>query len=169
MATAAGGIGMGMQSLGAMVSVTSDVLATDMNANAMQAEARSVEAQAAFDETQQRRVTSLDQGKANAVSAASGIAMGSGSPLIMELDRIKQGEIEALSIKRKGKMEAESLRFGARLQRRSIPWKIAGGILNQGSILSSYAGSGGLGSKAVSGSPGGSSSSSGGSSSMAKG
>lgn len=137
----AAGIGTGMSMLGSAVSTASDVMATDLNANAMQAEARSVEAQADFDETQQRRVAKLDQGKANAIVAASGISMSSGSPLLMELDRIKQSEIEALSIRRSGKMQAESLRFGARMQRRSIPWKIVGGVLNQGSILSQYAGS----------------------------
>ncbi len=134
-------VGIGSQMLGSALGTASDVMATDLNANAMQAEARSVEAQAAFDETQQRRVSKLDQGKANAIVAASGVSMSSGSPLLMELDRIKQSEIEALSIRRSGKMQAESLRFGARMQRRSIPWKIAGGVLNQASILSQYAGS----------------------------
>lgn len=137
-------VGIGSQMLGSALGTASDVMATDLNANAMQAEARSVEAQAAFDETQQRRASKLDQGKANAIVAASGVSLSSGSPLLMELDRIKQSEIEALSIRREGKMQAESLRFSARMQRRSIPWKIAGGVLNQGSILSQYAGSGGM-------------------------
>jgi len=139
MAAAAGAVGMGMGILGQAGSTFSNVQATRTNAKGLELEAKSIEMQAAFDERQQRRLNKLEQGKANTIAAASGIDISSGSPLLMELDRVKQGEIEALSIRRAGAMGAASKRFAARMERRSIPWKILGGVTQSGSILSQYA------------------------------
>jgi hypothetical protein len=102
-------------------------MAADTNANILQAKERSVLDTAAQEERQNRRQWALVRGKANTEMAASGVSLSGGSPLLMELDRAKQAEIEALSIRRQGTMEAAGLAYAARMERRSIPWKIFGG------------------------------------------
>jgi hypothetical protein len=140
MAAAAAGLG----AFGMIGQTVSGVMASDVQAKALDAEGRSIEEQAKFDERQARRDSALYQGKANATVAASGVSLSSGSPLLMELDRAKQAEIQALSIRRAGQMGVAAKRFESRLTRRQIPWQIFGGIAKTGSILSTYAGQGGF-------------------------
>jgi hypothetical protein len=141
MASAAGA-GLGI--LGTVAQTAGDVMASDVQAKSLDAEARSVQAQAQFDETQTRRRNALMLGDANKQTAASGVSMSSGSPLLHELDRIKQSEIEALNIRRQGQNAVASLNFQRRLVRRQIPFQIAGGVAQSGSILSRFAGRGGF-------------------------
>jgi hypothetical protein len=132
--------GMGLGVLGAVGSTASNVMASDVNAKSLDAKARSIEAQAAFDETQQRRKAGFMLGEANAIGAASGVAITSGSPLLHELDRVKQTEIEAQNIRASGATAAASARFQSKMWRRQIPFDILGGVAGAGkSILSSYA------------------------------
>ena len=147
-------VGMAMQVAGAAGGTIAKVQEADLTAKGLQAEARSIEAQAAFDETQQRRKNRLILGEANAQAAASGVQISSGSPLLLELDRVKQAEIEALSIRRAGSIQAEGRRYGARLARRSIPWTILGGILQGGSSFMKGMPVGGGGSSGGSGTAG---------------
>lgn len=144
-------VAAGMQLVGTAAGTAAKVQEADLTAKGLQSEARSIEAQAAFDETQQRRKNRLMLGEANAQAAASGIDISSGSPLLLELDRVKQAEIEALSIRRAGGIAAESRRYGARLARRSIPYTILGGILQGGSGLAKGLPVGGGGSSGGSG------------------
>lgn len=142
----AAAIGPVLQGAGMGLGVVSDVQQADIEAKSLQSEARSVEEQAAFDERQSRRQSRLLQGHANAQAAASGIDISSGSPLLLELDRAKQSEIEALSIRRAGKMGADARRYGARLARRSIPYTVAAaGTKAGGSLLSGFMGGGSAG------------------------
>lgn len=145
-------IPMIMQTAGTAGGTVAKVQEADLTAKSLQSEARSIEAQAAFDETQQRRKNRLLLGEANAQAAASGIQVTSGSPLLLELDRVKQAEIEALSIRRAGSIQAEGRRYGARLARRSIPYTILGGILQGGSSFMKGMPAGGGGSSGGSGS-----------------
>lgn len=138
-------VAMGMQVAGGVGGTIAKVQEADLTAKGLQSEARSIEEQARFDETQQRRQNRLMLGQANAQAAASGVQITSGSPLLLELDRVKQAEIEALSIRRAGSIAAESRRYGARLARRSIPWTILGGILGAGSSAVKGGFSGGKG------------------------
>jgi len=117
-----------------------ELQAADISAKSQQAEARSIEQQAAFDERQQRRQARLMQGKANAIGAASGIDISSGSSLLMELDRAKQSEIEAQGITRSGSIAAQGKRYGARLARRSVATTAAGKAFKAGSMLSGMKG-----------------------------
>lgn len=126
-------VGMGMQMAGTAGGTIAKVQEADLTAKSLQSEARSIDQRTAFDETQQRRQNRLMLGEANAQAAASGVQITSGSALLLELDRVKQSEIEALSIRQAGKMRADSLRYGARLARRSIPYTILGGMLQGGS------------------------------------
>ena len=126
-------VGMGMQMAGTAGGTIAKVQEADLTAKSLQSEARSIDQRTAFDETQQRRQNRLMLGEANAQAAASGVQITSGSALLLELDRVKQSEIEALSIRQAGKMRADSLRYGARLARRSIPYTILGGTLQGGS------------------------------------
>lgn len=78
-------------------------------------------------------------GQANAQVAASGVDITSGSPLLLELDRVKQSELEALNTRRSGQLGATSKRFQAGQYKQSIPYLIAGGAAQGGtSILNSY-------------------------------
>jgi len=119
-----GAAGTGVGTLGQTAAST---MATTTNARILSQEANAAEYDAQQQEIQNRRQWSLERGKANAGVAAGGVSLSSGSPLLMELDRAKQSEIEALSIRRAGKMRAQGLNFNARMERKSRAWKIFGG------------------------------------------
>ena len=125
-------VGAGTMLGGGAVKTIATVQARDIAAKSAEQEAISTEQAAFVQERQSRRETSLLKGKANAITAASGLSLRSGSPLLMELDRAKQSEIEALNIRRSGQMQAASKRFEGRLQRRAIPFDILGGFLSAG-------------------------------------
>jgi hypothetical protein len=130
---AAPAIGASLGGLGKIGSTVSNVQALDVQAKSLDAEGRSIAEQAAFDERQQRRKNRLMLGEGVARSAASGVAITSGSPLLHELDRVKQTEIEALSIRRQGEIGVAQKRFASRLTRRQIPFEILGGVTKLGS------------------------------------
>jgi len=102
---------------------------------------KDIEAQAAtetakFEETQHRRRITLLMGQQQATYAASGLDPSQGTPLIREIDLAKQGELEALSIRRGGSIEASSSRFEANIAKfqagvysSRMPLTIAGGVL----------------------------------------
>jgi len=117
------------QMLGTGLQTVSNVSALDVNAKALDAEGRSIAEQAAFDERQQRRTNRLLLGQGIAAGASSGVAITSGSPLLHELDRVRQTEIEALSIRRQGEIGQSVKRFQSRMTRRQIPFEILGGTL----------------------------------------
>jgi hypothetical protein len=132
--------GMGLGVLGAAGSTAANVRADDVNAKSLDAQARSIEGQTAFDVAQQRRKAALYLGEANAIGATSGVAITSGSPLLHELDRVKQTEIEAQNIGIRGQNAAAVTRFKSRITRGQIPFDILGGVAGAGkSILNSYA------------------------------
>jgi hypothetical protein len=91
-----------------------------------------------FDDAQRRKAR-LMLGEATATGASSGVAITSGSPLLHELDRVKQTEIEARNIRAQGTNAAATTRFRSRIERGQIPFQIMGGGAQGGSILSSYA------------------------------
>ena len=135
---AMGAVGAGMQLAGAAGSTMANVRAANAQASGLEFEARTIEDQAKFDARQERRRQRILQGQGNAIAAASGLDVTSGSPLLMELDRVRQGEIEAQSIERSGKIGAMTKRYGADLARGSIPYSIFGGAMQGGSILTNY-------------------------------
>src|SRR5678815_3858416 len=99
---------------------------------------------AAFEERQHRRRMELLLGKQQAITSASGVSTGSGSPLFAELDLTTQSELDALQIRRGGQLEADTKRFEARMAkyreetiRGTIPWTIASGVLSAASSASS--------------------------------
>jgi hypothetical protein len=134
---AAAGMGVGM--LGTIGSTIGNVETSDVNAKILDTQARSIDAQTDFNVMQARRKNALLLGEANATGAAGGVAITSGSPLLHELDRVKQTEIEAQNIRAQGQNEAAATRFGSRMTRRQIPFQILGGVAQGGSILSQYA------------------------------
>lgn len=139
MAEAAAALGPLMNLGGTALGTISKVTAADVNAKALQAQARSIDAQTDFDVRQFRRNASLQAGSNNATAAASGIDITRGSALFDQLDFAKQSEIQAQSIKRAGTIESNNKRFDARMTRKQIPFDIAGGILQGGSILTQLA------------------------------
>lgn len=142
---------MGM--LGTIGETVSNVQSLDVQAKSLDAEGRSIAERAAFDERQQRRTNRLRLGEGIAHGAASGVAITSGSPLLHELDRVKQTEIEALSIRRQGEIGVAQKRFASRMTRRQIPFAILGGVAKLGSqgagAASGLKGGSGFGSKSA--------------------
>jgi hypothetical protein len=131
---AAAGVGVGLQMMGAIGSTIAEIRAAKQRAAIGDFEAGLSEQQAAFDERQNRRQHRLLQGEGNALAASSGLDITRGSPLLLELDRIRQGEIDAQSIRRAGTLEAQAKRMGAGFERDSIPYSILGGLARVGSI-----------------------------------
>jgi hypothetical protein len=127
MAQALAAVGPVMQAVGTVGSTASNVIAQDVQSKALDAEGRSIAEQAAFDERQQRRANRLMLGEGVARGAASGVAITSGSPLLHELDRVRQSEIEALSIRRQGEIGQSVKRFESRMTRKQIPFTILAG------------------------------------------
>ena len=123
---------------GTVMQTQAQAQAAKTNAAIMERQATGAEQDAALAETQSRRQSKLLQGEANAIGAASGVSISSGSPLLMELDRVKQGELEALSIRRGGQFQAQGQRFGAQALRSTLPGIYAGGAAQGASILSTY-------------------------------
>lgn len=105
-------------------------------AKAAKAEAKSIEAQTAFQEQQSRRQSRMAIGKMVAIGAASGVDITSGSPLFMELDSVRQAELDALNIRHQGALGAASKRFEARMAKARIPGIILGGVANTAGMLS---------------------------------
>lgn len=109
-------------------------------------ESKIVKDNAAYAEQQHRRRIALLAGKQAAVTAAAGVSLTNGSPLVAEIDLAEQGEMEALTLKRGGQIESNARLFEARLAkfrgdtaRGQIPYDIATGALTAASgATSSY-------------------------------
>lgn len=103
-------------------------------------EARQAVESAAFQERQLRRRQSILLGKQQAITAAAGVDLTTGTALFAEADFAEQAELEALNVRRTGKIEASGREFEARIAkfrrenaRGAIPWLIAGGVLSASS------------------------------------
>ena len=131
--------GLILGGVGTVGGVISGITQANAQAKAAKAEARSIADQAAFDEQQYRRKASIAIGKQNAMGAASGLDITSGSPLFMELDNIRQAELDALNIRHQGALDVASKRFEARMAKAQIPGILLGGAAKGGSLLSSWA------------------------------
>ena len=95
---------------------------------------------AAFEEKQARRRHALLLGKQQAIFAAAGVDPTMGTPLFMELDLVKQGEMDALNIRAFGAraanarlFESSIARFRAQNARAGIPLAVIGGIASAAS------------------------------------
>lgn len=116
-------------------------------------EAKAARESAGFAAQQHRRRISLLLGKQQAVTAAAGVDLLSGSATTAEIDLVEQGELEALNIKRGGAIESQARTFEARIAKfradtakGQIPFDIATGVLSAASgATSSYAAYSGYG------------------------
>jgi hypothetical protein len=131
-----------LQVVGAVGETAANVSASDVNAKGLDAQARSIDQQTTFDVTQEQRRNRLMLGKGIARGAASGVSISSGSPLLHELDRVKQASIQEQSIQRSGNINAANTRFASRMERRKIPFQILAGVTKIGSIGANASGGG---------------------------
>ena len=129
-----------MQVAGVGMNTYANAVSSDINAQALQSQARSVEEDTKFQIQQQQRDAKIQAGEQNATMAATGLDITRGSPLFQQLDFAKQTEIEKQSIQRSGNIEAANKRFDARMTRRQIPFQIARGAMQSASILTKIAG-----------------------------
>jgi len=107
-------------------------------------EAKQARESALYQEQQLRRKQQLLLGKQQAITAAAGVDLTQGTPLYAELDFAQQAEMEALNVRRTGKIEESSRAFEARIAkfrrdtaRGAIPFEIAGGVLSAASSATS--------------------------------
>ncbi len=107
-------------------------------AAAAEAEAESLRQQAGFEERESRQRARRVIAKGRAVGAASGVDIGSGSPLLLELDSAREAELEAQAIRASGANRVAGKRFESRLARGRIPGVIFGGTARGGTILSEF-------------------------------
>lgn len=87
----------------------------------------------AFDIEQSRKRTRRLLSKQKAKAAASGLKVGSFSPLFEET--ISEGELEAWAIRTGGEMEAKLLESSARQKEKSAKGTKIGGVIRGGSTL----------------------------------
>jgi len=109
-------------------------------------EAESIRQAAAYEERQFRRRITLLLGKQRAIVAESGLDPSIGSPLLLELDTVRQAELEALNVRRSGDLASSAKEFEARLARtrasyfgRQQALGVVGGVAGAGSILATWA------------------------------
>lgn len=126
---------------GAAVSAVGAAGANKANAGAMEWAARQAEEDAIFEETQQRREMKLKLGEANALGAASGVAITSGTPLMLELDRAKQAELQALYTRYQGDVKAAGFRGQGALYKNKTKYDLLAAGLKGTSVLTDWAGS----------------------------
>jgi len=124
--------------VGAIGQTISQVQASRGQAAAADAEAESIREQAAFEERESRQRSRRVIAKGRAIGAASGVDIGSGSPLLLELDSAREAELEAQAIKAGGANRIAGKRFESRLARGRIPGQIFGGFAKGGTILSQF-------------------------------
>jgi|SRR6266850_3601443 len=136
-------IGLAVTIISAAISTYSQVQQSEQQTDLAKAvqKQKDVEAQTAietakFEETQHRRRIRLLMGQQEATYAASGLDPSQGTPMIREIDLAKQGELEALAIRRGGSIEAASSRFEANIAKFQagvysgrVPMQITGGVL----------------------------------------
>lgn len=145
MALIMGGISAVGSTISGIQQANAQAGAASAQAQAAENEAQTIRETADFEERQLRRRTGLLLGKQAAIGAASGLDITSGSPLFMELDNVRQAELEALNVRRTGQLGASAKEYEARLARfqgqrakASIPGIIFGGLAQGGSVLSQF-------------------------------
>jgi hypothetical protein len=118
----------------------------EANSKALEQQAKSQEDAAAYEERQFRRKAAFLLGKQQAIYGASGLDPSSGSPLLQELDNVRQSELEAQNIRRGGDVAAASSRFESGLAKyranyygSSIAPAVIGNVAQgTGSVLSQW-------------------------------
>ncbi len=108
-------IGAGVSAYASSEQAATQKKAAEADASLKQQEAESMRQSAEYEERQYRRRITLLLGKESAITSASGFDPTSGSPLLMELDNVRQGEMEALNIRRTGQVNASARSFEGRL------------------------------------------------------
>lgn len=136
-------IAVGVAVVAAAVGTVATVQASRQQANLQKGikkqkeqEAITAEETAEFNERQHRRKIAMLLGQQRAGFAAGGYDVEGGTPLAFEIDLVKEGELEALAIKREGaiaggerRFEAGVAQFARRAAIRQQPLQIAGGVL----------------------------------------
>ena len=125
---------------GAAVGAAGAAGSNKFNAASAEWAAKQSEEDALFEETQQRRELRLRMGEANALGAASGVSIATGTPLLLELDRAKQAELQALHTRYQGTVKAAGYRGQAGLYESKTKYDLAGAALEGTSILTEWAG-----------------------------
>jgi hypothetical protein len=108
--------------------------AAKANARAYEADAVAAQQAAALAEQQSRRESERLLSTQRARYAAAGVTL-EGSPLLVQVDSAKQAELEALTIRYGGNVEATANRNKAAFQRSNASAYRAAGLINAGQTL----------------------------------
>lgn len=109
-------------------------------------EAESARQSAAYEEHQFRRRLSILMGEQSSIAAATNLDPSQGTPLLLELDTARQGELEALNIRKTGEESAQGHELEAQFARFRSSYatssannaSLTSGLQGAGSILSSW-------------------------------
>ena len=123
---------------GTVGSTLSSVLSSGQNATAAGYEAKQLQYQAREQERITRRANQKQIAKAEAIGAASGVDIRSGSPLVAILDAIGESEREALAIRYGGQVRSDAAKRQASMSKAQIPGQLFSGLAQTSGILSKW-------------------------------
>jgi hypothetical protein len=110
-------IGVGFSAYAASEQAASQRRTARAEQSLREQEAESIRQAAAYDERQFRRRAALLLGRQHAMFAEAGLDPTSGSPMLLEIDSVRQAEMEALNIRGQGERGAGVQDFEARMAR----------------------------------------------------
>lgn len=99
----------------ALANIELEAQARELEAAGLKAEADAIREQAAFEEEKFRRASARQIARLFALGAASGVDPSSGSPLLLTMDMLRESEVEAREIRRRGGIATEQTLFKSRL------------------------------------------------------
>ncbi len=130
-------VAVGLMVASAVVSTIGAVQQASAQAKSARYAADATQDQARAEEALQRNQARRLLGQQQAAFAASGVRADSGSPLDVAADSAAQAELDALTIRQRGRVASDFYKFQARQARSTIPLTILGGTLNAASAFSS--------------------------------
>ena len=125
--------------IGQLVGTISTFQSQQQQVEIAKAEEESIKQAAQYEETQARRKLGQQMAAGRAVTAASGVEPGTGTPLLLELDNARQAELEALNIRRTGTVQAMYKEQEWKGVRRQLPWTVLSFSGGGGSVMANWA------------------------------
>lgn len=117
---------------GTVASTVGQVNAAHAQAGMDREQSRQATEAARIEEEAERRRGARAMAKREATVGAAGLDVGSGTPLELALDDAFQNEMNALDIRRQGKLQRNAYSFRAKQSKASVPGIIFQGIGNLG-------------------------------------
>lgn len=141
--------GAGVSAYAASEQAAAQKRAFKFQQKARENEAESARLSAAYEERQFRKRLAVLMGKQEAGLSATGLDPLAASPFMLQIDTVREGELEALNIRRTGALSASESELEARLtglkigmtEREGSYGMLASGLQGANSVLSSWSSS----------------------------